>query len=295
MEQNSQDFPAACRALLGEVLSSAGILVSETQEFESSFPRIRLIDLGFGCGDQTLHLAQLHRSVRKKLHVASHPVTLPLFDDYVGVTLEKKQFDVAQHRVQSLNDSRINLFCADAAKPESWCEKLHTATIPRNSPTLVSKPTETWLLSLDTLYHFSPSREAIFKHAHNSLNANIMAFDLLLADEGPGKYPTRTQNLILSLIAAGSGTPRGNFLTKSQYVAQLVAAGYAAEDVSIRDVSDQVFIGLAKFLHEHDGRLRGMGLGGIGAFHVAKWVFAWWARTGIIRGCIVVAKTRKAP
>jgi hypothetical protein len=120
-----------------------------------------------------------------------------------------------------------------------------------------------------------------------------MAFDLLLPDTTSRDYPIFLQKLLLWVVASGSSTPFCNFLTKDQYRKQLINAGYEADEIIIRDVSERVFSGLAKFLGEQDGKLRALGLGGIGAFHVAKWVFRWWGRSGIVRGCIVVARKKR--
>ena len=202
-----------------------------------------------------------------------------LFSEYLGITLEEQQCRLAQHRVRQLG--RIKMFCADAGNPGSWNEELIIAVT-----SLASKPSETWLLALDTLYHFSPSRIAIFKYAFHSLKANIMAFDLLLADEAP----TLIQKLLLHLVARATYTPFSNFLTEAQYKAQLVDAGYEADQIIIRDISGNVFSGLARFLEEQDERLKALGLGGVGAFNVARWVFGHWGRSGVVKGCIIVAK-----
>lgn len=279
MLQNSVDFSDACERLLDQVLEFSGLTGSKTSTMT---PRVKIIDLGFGCGDQTIYLSRLERPVPHDLHTTNQTST-KLFDEYVGITLEKKQFSLAQHRIKQLHDPRIQLFCADAAQPQTWTHELQASTA-----LIIPETTETWLLALDTLYHFIPSRLAIFEHAHDTLVAHVAAFDLLLAD----KRLTFLQNLILRIVALGSGTPRSNFLTTAQYIEQLVAAGYAAEDVEIRDISEHVFGGLTSFLEKHDGRLRALGWSGIGRFHVARCVFGWWARSGIVRGCIVVAKRK---
>jgi hypothetical protein len=109
-----------------------------------------------------------------------------------------------------------------------------------------------------------------------------MAFDLCLADSA-----SYSNLLALRILTRFMGAPWANFVTKEQYREKLVEAGY--RDIVIRDVSEQVFRPLASFLEGQGRRLEGIGLG-LGPFHVAKWLFGWWGRTGIVRGVIVVTK-----
>jgi hypothetical protein len=57
----------------------------------------------------------------------------------------------------------------------------------------------------------------------------------------------------------------------------------------MKDISEHVFSSLAYFIGEQDTRLKGLGLG-IGSFGVAKRMFGWWGRKGVVRGVVVVAK-----
>jgi hypothetical protein len=86
-------------------------------------------------------------------------------------------------------------------------------------------------------------------------------------------------------------TPATNFITKSQYRTQLKAAGYADREIEIKDISEHVFDGLVSFLSQRSLDMKVIGKG-IGAFNVAKWIFSWWARSGVVRGCIVVARRK---
>lgn len=307
IDENNLHFPSACQALLEQVLQAAGLLQSDQVFTESEHRSIRLLDLGFGCGDQTIYLTQpqRHMGAGAPKQVSS---TAPLVDHYVGVTLNKKQFDCAHRRVTSLglannqtsankeNYQRMQLFCANAAQPDLWSKDLQAATSSlsrwrsSSTPSLseVQPKLETWVLALDTLYHFSPSRQPILTHTFTNLDASMAAFDLLLADE-----TSRIQQAFLRVFAGLTGTPWGNFITVAQYRAQLVAAGFKAEDVVIQDISDKVFAPLAAFLGEQNSRLRDVGFGGIGAFHVMRWILAWWAKSGVVRGCIIVARKPK--
>lgn len=309
------DLPTACHALLEELLISAGILGHDGASVVA--PRLipmKLIDLGFGCGDQTIYLTQellrgnSLKSVINESRRASNrqdDFNSAFFSQYIGITIDPTQFSFTHQRLSSLrildsgdNQSKqkiasVQIFCADAAKPAEWSNELKAAvkpdlsTIPDPSQAnALSKPAATWILALDTLYHFSPSRRAIFNHAFSDLHASIVAFDLLLADE-----TTFADRLLLRLIARLTGAPYTNFLTTVEYKAQLATAGYATAQLEIRDVSEHVFEPLAAFLHRRDRELRMvMRQGGIGPFRVFAWVLAWWGKRGVVRGCIVVAR-----
>lgn len=85
------------------------------------------------------------------------------------------------------------------------------------------------------------------------------------------------------------GAPWANFITPEEYQKKLLSAGYDATGIAIRDISEDVFGPLSKFLEQQDRDLRVFGLG-IGPLNVARLLFRWWARSGVVRGVIVVAK-----
>lgn len=187
-----------------------------------------------------------------------------------------------------MENNQIRLFCADAGKPDSWGNEIHQAVSSssqlREDKSVTNVPPITWVLALDTLYHFVPSRKPIFNHAFEELHASIMAFDLLLADQ-----PSAWDLLLLRIVSLFASTPFSNFLTVAQYKAQLVAAGYDSNQIEIQDISENVFTGMASFIQTKDRELKKMGMG-IGRYKAAAKVFGWWARSGIVRGCIVIAK-----
>jgi hypothetical protein len=85
------------------------------------------------------------------------------------------------------------------------------------------------------------------------------------------------------------GAPWANFVTPQEYREKLIQAGYQKDAIAITDISEHVFTPLAAFLGEQDRRLKTLGLG-IGSFGVARTMFGWWGRTGVVRGVIVIAK-----
>jgi hypothetical protein len=285
----------ACRYLLEAVLSEAGFSSDTGKvDIEDDTRRtICLIDLGFGCGDQTMYLmseAPVRPCDRDWWDERQKRV---IFDRYVGITKDVVQARYASERVEELgakerSDSRsksasktpiISLFCADAAIPTSWNEQIK-GCIDR----AVEETQEHWVLALDTAYHFSPSRWPLVTYTCSSLDASFMAFDVCISPTA-----TVTQRLVLRLLTALMGAPWANFVTPNDYRRKLVECGYSEDSISIKDVSHRVFTPLSRYLVEQDARLQTMGLS-IGSFRVARSLFAWWGRTGVVRGVIVVAR-----
>ncbi|KAL3479998.1 hypothetical protein BJX99DRAFT_45520 [Aspergillus californicus] len=311
--KNTDDFPTACAALLDQVLITAG-LIDEAGGAVNHPPgrRLRLLDVGIGCGDQSLRVLGYKRKcvVGREGEEKDEKHEESLFDSYVGITSLPVQAEYATKRVEDIiiwreketgteiEDEkhgpekqaprlRARIFCADAAKPSSWSTEIH----PLLNPNLETKGKEeedsTWLLALDTLYHFTPSRTPLFKYTNSTLTANIMAFDLLL----PSTPLSLIQRILLRLLCLITRTPYSNFLTREQYTALLVAAGYDESKISFRDISGDVFSGIAGYIRKRQEMLRMYGMGGgMGKFKGAKVVFGWWARTGVVRGVIVVAR-----
>jgi hypothetical protein len=288
--QETHHFPTACKALLHEVLDTAKIPLGQ---------QIRLLDLGFGCGDQTIELLGLGTRIEEdSFHRAIGlwpPGTRFLIEKYVGITLNATQFKCAYTRLLKLlaKSSRVRIFCADAAKPESWKPELQDALgclFPylqqENSVPQIGSSTEDWVLALDTTYHFSPSRRPILTYAHHKLNASLMAFDLLLHDQA-----IWWERILLSILAALMGCPLGAFMTERKYRELLVQVGYEADNIEIRDISEFCFAPLARFLEERERDMNQIGLG-MGSFAVAKWMFGWWGRNKIVRGVIIIARSQ---
>lgn len=226
--------------------------------------------MGFGCGDQTMYLTQ------------DAPGRRALVNRYVGITLNPVQKEYARRRLNGESPD-LRLFCADAARPESWDSELREAVMAlahRGSDT----DCQLWLLALDTLYHFHPSREPLFAYARKELNASIMAFDLILSDS-----TTWLQRLILRVVCLLGSTPWSNFVRADAYRDMLVRAGYDRDKIEIHDISERVFPGIAEYIQRQDAELRPFGLG-VGRFGVAGRLFGWWGRSGVVSGVIVVAR-----
>lgn len=265
--------------------TTTGTDCSDGDEIERT---IHLLDVGIGCGDQSLYLLQK----KKQRKAQEDGQRAPLFDSYVGLTLAPAQADYARRRVSELNSSSnrekespttsVKIFCADAANPSSWSEDVKCAVA-----TTATTPRRTWLLALDTLYHFQPSRKPLLHYAHSNLDASLMAFDLLFSDSA-----STLDRLLLRLVCLFTGTPFSNFLTRKQYVDMLVnEVGYERERIEVKDISEWVFPGIARYMQRRERELSRYGMG-LGKFKGAGKVFGWWGRSGIVRGVVVVAKAR---
>ena len=289
-----RDFSRACKTLLDMVLRSA---------FEHSkvcIPeKICLVDVGFGCGDQTLVLLNATEE--------SSPVLQPGWPGiqrYVGVTNDSTQYSYALRRLESASmaekvpldcqtsehERNYDVYCEDAAIPGAWSPNLQRSIESLGNITRSRNDIPVWLLALDTMYHFKPSRLPLLQYVCVEMSASFMAFDFMLADDEGA--PNVIQRLLLRLVCFMTSAPYSNFLTQKQYREMLLTAGYATENVEIEDISQYVFKPLSEFMTRKHVELRSIGLG-IGAFRVAEWIFSWWGRTGIVRGCIVIARQNK--
>lgn len=278
---HDNDFPAACRRLLLEMLAFAGIDLEDSSVGAAAHKQMRILDVGIGCGDQSICLLGAARRTK-----GDHEQTKPLVKEYIGITNVKLQADIASRRtlvsLESSGSSRkVQIVCEDAAKPEKW------RAIPTEAWEGSSVDVDTWVLGLDCLYHLSPSRERLLRYANRELHASLAAFDLMLSPDA-----TWLQRLMLRVLCPFLGAPFGNICTQATYKEMLVRAGYSTEGIAFRDVSSQVFQGLAAFLHKRDRDLADVGLGGLGRLRGAKWLFQWWARSKCVQGVLVVARTR---
>ncbi|KAL4809109.1 hypothetical protein BDV18DRAFT_133969 [Aspergillus unguis] len=321
--KNATDFPTACAALLDQVLATAGLVGEDGSPVpHDNGKRLRLLDVGIGCGDQSLRCLGYRRGipgstsgsgnadVSAAVKYEDEKKTVedkPLFDSYTGITSIPVQAKYAAQRLnqesKSSGSSRGEIFCADAANPASWSEEL-TASIDSPSPSPSPSPStsqsapgesedpkkegndENWLLALDTLYHFTPSRKPLFSYTRHTLCGSLMAFDLVLS-------PTATflQKLLLRILCLFAGTPFTNFITETEYISLLVSAGYEEEKIVVKDISGHVFSGISGYIRDRDEVLKTYRMSkGMGKFRGAGKLFGWWARSGVVRGVVVVAR-----
>jgi hypothetical protein len=267
------------------VLKSAQVLQDEVSGSNKNVVNTcSIIDLGFGCGDQCLYIKDVLDNQRQG-KVDNRWGRL--IKAYVGITLECPHFSIAQERLgleQSNADGVFDIYCADAASPASWTSEIRNAVFLACQTNNEKGDHENWLLGLDTLIHFQPSRWPVIKYANRNLGASLMAYDLCIAED-----LSVGQRTVLRLMAFFGQSPFTNWVTIQEYRERLVVAGYAREKIEIRDISEHVFGPLAGFLSKREVELQQYGLS-IGRFRYARMMFAWWGRTGVVKGCIIIAK-----
>ncbi|ODA83465.1 hypothetical protein RJ55_01979 [Drechmeria coniospora] len=277
-----EHFDDACLGLLREILQTAGLLPCGTDGTPAteSRPPISVLDVGFGCGDQTLALARLLQ-----------PRAASDFR-YVGLTLNASQLQAASRAIHdkfpspsvdgtALDETCFRVFRADAAKPETWSPPIRAAV----EELADGRFDEKWLLALDCLYHFSPSRKPLFLYASETLGANLMAFDLVL-DEKAGWRRT----MLVRALGFVLSCPFGTFLTEQQYRRQLVECGYDADEMTLRDISDDVFSGIARYLERQERALGRYGIS-IGGYKLTGRVFDWFHASRVVKAVVVVGRT----
>ncbi|KAL4798770.1 hypothetical protein BDV19DRAFT_402132 [Aspergillus venezuelensis] len=291
--KDTNDFPTACAALLDQVLITAGLLDEDGIGRVEDGKNVNLVDVGVGCGDQSLRCLGYTRANNDGDEDAQ--TEKPLFDSYTGITSLPIQASFARTRVETLLSSkrdqadekgtpRAQIHCANAALPSTWSEKLKIA-LPIPDPTQEEEHSENWLLALDTLYHFTPSRTPLFRYTHDTLHANLTSFDLIL----PTPTPTLFNRLLLRILCLLAGIPYSNFLSEAEYKSLLIDAGYDTDKIIVRDISEHVFPGISTFVKKRAEEGRMYGLGKMGKFRGAERLFSWWGRSGVVRGVIVVA------
>lgn len=265
----------ACLGLLREIVKTAGVL-SETRAGPPA--PVAVLDLGFGCGDQTLALARL--------------VQPPSWRDfrYVGLTLNESQLPTASRTLNrelaaSAGDmapprASFRLFRANAARPDSWSPAIRDAV----QGLADAEFPERWLLALDCLYHFFPLRRPIFRYVAQELAAGVMAFDLVLNDKASWR-----DTLLVRLVGLVMSCPLYTFLTEDQYKAQLVEYGYDRPDCHARR------LGPCVCRHRELPAAAGGGaepVRHIGGFKLAGRLFDWFDRSSVVRAVIVVSRTK---
>ncbi|KMU72767.1 hypothetical protein CISG_03201 [Coccidioides immitis RMSCC 3703] len=285
--RDATELPEACEALVERILQSAGLVNQMRENYE--LPG-RTVDTK---GDRQENM----------------PASL--FQRYVGITLDKTQYEFANSRVTASrhhdgengrrsNQTRphgpetVQLFCGDAANPSSWSSELRQAidiAFAQEKEQHGNHPinTERYVLALDTAYHFRPSRRDIFRYTHSVLHAHFLAFDIFLAAPS-SRLRSVLNNLLLRLLTPSLSAPFSNFVTPTTYKSQLRDAGYAEENIMIEDITEHVFPGLADFLERKDQQLISFGLSGFSKWRISGWLFRWLSSGGILRAGIVVAK-----
>ncbi|KAI1943066.1 hypothetical protein LOZ66_000761 [Ophidiomyces ophidiicola] len=302
LEDDATDLPKACEALVDKILQRAGLFGDASTSSCTQNPKTKrvLLDLGYGCGEQTLYLTRM-----AALRASSRATKTLLFQQYIGITLDRTQYEFAKSRMKTSKyieptQTRLQspkapqLFCGDAGRPSSWPQDLQQAVslafaTERPQGSLSPIETERYVLALDSAYHFQPSRREILSYSHCVLRAHFIAFDIFLA---PPSSSLRSvfNGLLLRLLTPALSAPFSNFMTMSAYKRELQEAGYAVENITIEDITEDVFPGLARFLERRDQELAEFGLAGFSKWRMSGWIFKWLSFGDALRAGIVIAK-----
>ena len=206
---------------------------------------------------------------------------------WVGLMISPVQVHIADTRLQETQkslpkmDSKYRIFTADAAKPKSWSSEIQDSV--RSS----SSDSDLWLVALDTLVDFRPSRKGVLSYARNELGASVAITDHLKKEDMTGLDSAKTWASFQLL-----DTPLNSILTRRQYIELLVECGFKRENISIVPYTEHVYAPYSRFIEQQGRRWQEMGGSNWDYmdFTLAGWVTGWWARSGLVEACMIVAR-----
>lgn len=210
-------YPQACAELADRTV--AGLELG---------PSSRLVDVGFGCGEQVLHWIRRY-GVR----------------EIDGLNVSRSQTALARERLAQAGhpDVAQRLQQGSATELEAWWKDRAKADA---------------IVALDCAYHFAPSRAVFLHQAARVLRpgGRLALSDLVLARDDLS-LPQRT---VLAGMARLSRIPRANLLNAfgadplpADYRAQLQRAGFEIE--RFEDVTSSVFTPFGEWLSRYRAAL----------------------------------------
>ncbi|KAG0278070.1 hypothetical protein BGZ95_004775 [Linnemannia exigua] len=255
-------FQDACKALVQKVTSQLDINSDS-----------HVLDVGFGCGDQDVYMAQLHKPAR-----------------ITGITIEPIQHHAAQDLVKRTPTpgTDIHLYVADASKLPQFLD---------STPDLFASGTPTadrlfsHVISIDSAYHYN-TRAQFLKNAAQVLAPNtgrLALADMILAKPPPTSAVGRS---IFKSVFGAMEVPYVNMKMMDEYRQDLVDAGFV--DIEIECIEDRVFSGLATHIQNQTSRFGGMVGPGVKWTYLALAKGLWWLdRSKWLH--FVVVKARNGP
>ncbi|ORY08419.1 S-adenosyl-L-methionine-dependent methyltransferase, partial [Basidiobolus meristosporus CBS 931.73] len=245
--ENTMDFQQACKALVSRVAKAADLGVGE-----------RILDVGYGCGDQDIYLQEEFNLSR-----------------IVGFTLEPVQQIVAKQRVaESCLQETIQLELGDAAR-------ISHLLASKRLPTTYDR-----VISIDSAYHYR-TRAAFLGQAFEHLRSggSIGLADIILARK-PQSWWGQT---ILKLVCTASEIPLENMVNEAEYRSVLESIGYT--QISLVPIEDQVFPGLAGFIERQEKIFDGLVVPTLWMkLSVMKWLLRYVHRNQWLHFVVVSAK-----
>ncbi|PKX89306.1 uncharacterized protein P174DRAFT_454984 [Aspergillus novofumigatus IBT 16806] len=239
--ENATHSSQACQALFRKLLDESGI---------SSQRDVSIVEVGCGCAETALVLLK---------HYTDQCRT------WIGLTISPMQVRMADSRLQkaqkaaALNcDTEYRIFHADAARPETWNEDIHRRVKSLKNP---------WLVAVDTLVDFRPSRKALLQYARNEIHASVAITDHLVVEN-----TSILDRMKLWVSFRLLDTPLRHVLSRQQYIDLLVECGYEAEKISFVPYTERVYAPYSQFIDQQGQRWQEMGeVNGI------IWTFRWLA------------------
>ncbi len=206
--QYSHDYSSACEAL-AVVLAEASLLDKDS----------KVLDAGFGCGDQLL------------LWLDKYQV-----NTVAGINYSHCQTQVAKTRLieAGYSETAKQIHFGSVAELEQRSKKLDLT---------LGQGEINRIIALDCAYHF-PCRKHFFQSSAGLITSNgrIGLTDILLADNKLSVL----ESILLKTMLFLSRIPTENIIRRSDYEDQLIEAGF--RDVQVKDISEHVFTPFAQWL-----------------------------------------------
>ena len=209
--RRARTYPDACAALADRVANGVALRAST-----------RLIDVGFGCGDQLLRWIEHHGCL-----------------DIAGLNLSQSQTELARRRLVERGhaDQAAHLEQGSAQNLDAWAAREGRAPVDA-------------VVALDCAYHFT-SRRAFLHAAARMLRpgGRLALTDLVLARRD---LPWRARALLLAMSAA-SRIPGENWVDEATYREHWRQAGFVIDGFD--DISGDVFQPFGEWLTRYRASL----------------------------------------
>lgn len=254
--KNEKEYSKACEALAHQ-------LALKVDLSESS----RVLDVGFGCGDQLF------------LWLENYQI-----ECLCGVNYSISQTQLAKQRLADYGSTSANSqslvqgSVEELLEPSSW------------ESSILSQESVNTILALDCAYHF-PSRKRFFIDSFNVIsqsreNGCIGLTDIILADAALSSG----KSLILNSMLYLSRIPQENIVTQDEYIDQLQQAGFV--QIENQDISEYVFEPFGHWFNSSKV-VRGKLKGNFGAwlkYKVTAAFLAWAYRKQVLRYVVITAR-----
>ncbi|KAG0196830.1 hypothetical protein BGX28_009697 [Mortierella sp. GBA30] len=246
-EKEKMKFQDACKALVRKVTSHLDIN-------EDS----HILDVGFGCGDQDIYMAQLYQPRQ-----------------ITGITIEPIQHHAAQELIKRTETpgTKIQLHVADASFLSRFLDENPALFGEMSSFSSPAKRHFTHVISIDSAYHYN-TRASFLKNAAQVLESKtgrLALADMVLAKPAP---TSSLGKAFFSFVFKAMEVPVVNMKTMEEYKQDLVDAGFV--DIEIECIEDRVFSGLAAYIQDQLARLGGLVKPGVQWNYWALSKGLWW-------------------